>query len=143
MIRIRYSAGNSFGVSPRCRTEDTSYREHAHRVREIKPTIPWIAFPNLIAPFGGGVPGAICEVVGEMEAAVHVSRRTVDNNITRGPVDSQRWRIERFCWAECVRVIVDVPGIGKSKKLEGMKAERKYKWRCLNRGFSFWVVVIV
>lgn len=34
---------------------------HAHMVREISPTIPWIALPYRIAPFGGGVPGAICD----------------------------------------------------------------------------------
>ena len=38
--------------------EDTRFGEHAHMVRAIVPTIPWIALPYRIAPFGGGVPGA-------------------------------------------------------------------------------------
>ena len=69
--------------------------------------------------------------------------RTVDNNIARGPVDRQCWRIWRFGREECVRFIVSVPRIEKSVKLGRAKAEREYKWRFLNRGFTFWVVVIV
>ena len=50
-----------WGKSEAGHTENTRFGEHAHMVREIKPTIPWIALPNRIAPFGGGVPGAKCD----------------------------------------------------------------------------------
>lgn len=82
VIRMRYSAGNSSGVSPKRRVGDTRFREHVHKVREIKPTIPWIALPYRIAPFGGGVPGAICDGLRQNGSVAHVARRTVDNNIT-------------------------------------------------------------
>ena len=137
VIRMRYSAVSSFGVSPRRHTEDTRFGGHAHKVREINPTIPWIALPNRIAPFGGGVPGAIRDSYERMGSMVHVSGRTVDNDIARGPVDGQRWRIRRLGWEECISLIIGVPRIEKSKKLEGTKAEIKYRWRCLNSGFSF------
>ena len=106
-------------------------------MREIKPTIPWIALPNRIALFGGGVPGAICDGCRRNGSTVYVSGRTVDNDITRSSVYRQRWRIERFYWGECVGVIVDVSRIEKSKKLEGMKAEKTIQVEMLEERLQF------
>ena len=67
-----------------------------------------------------------------------MSGHTVDNDITRGPVNRQRWRIGRFCREECVRFIVNVPRIEKSeKKLGGMKAEKKIQVEVLEQRLKF------
>jgi len=101
-----------------------AFQEHAHRVRVISPTIPWIALPNRIAPFGGGVPGAICDDCKWTRSMVYVSRRTVDNDITRGPEHCQRWRSGRFCREECVGLIVNVPGTEESENQARIEAEK-------------------
>jgi len=137
VIRMRYSAISSFGVSPGCHTEDTRFREHAHRVRVINPTIPWITLPNRIAPFGGGVPGAICDRCRRTRSTVHVAGRTVNNDNTRGPIDRQRGRSCRFGRGKCVRLIVDVPRTEKSGNCEGKKAEKRIQVELFEQGLQF------
>lgn len=106
---------------------------HAHRVRVINPTIPWIALPNRIAPFGGGVPGAICDSCRRNGSMERVARLTVDNDIARGPVHCQRWRSGGFGWEECVRFIVGVSRTEKSENWSGIKAERKVQVKMLEQ----------
>ena len=102
-----------------------AFQGHAHMVRVINPTIPWIALPNRIAPFGGGVPGAACDGCEQTKSMVNVPRRTVDHDITRGPVYRQRRRIGGFGWKEGIGFIVDVPRIKKSEKWARIEAERR------------------
>ena len=91
-----------------------AFQGHAHRVRVISPTIPWIALPNRIAPLGGEVPGAVCDKCERIRSVAHAPRRTVDNDITRGSIHRQRWRSGGFGRKECVRFIIGVPETEKS-----------------------------
>ena len=125
------------GVSPGCLMEATRFGEHAHIVRAINPTIPWIALPNRIAPFGGGVPGAICDSCKRSRSRVNGPRRTVDDDITRGPKDRQRGRIGWLSWEECVGFIVDVPGTEISKNCRGMRTKKKVQVEVLEQGLQF------
>lgn len=68
---------------------------------------------------------------------MHAGRHTVDNNITRAPVDRQRGRIGGFCWDECVRLIVDVPRIEKSGNLEEIEAGREIQVEMLVQRLQF------
>jgi len=114
-----------------------AFRCHAHKVREINPTIPWIALPYRIAPFGGGVPGAICDNCKRTRSTENASRRTVDNDIAGSPVHRQRWRRGWLGWRECVRVIVDVPRTEISEIWTGAKAERRIQVEVLEQRLQF------
>ena len=71
------------------------------------------------------MPGAVCDGCEQTKSMVNVSRRTVDNDITRGPVHRQRRRIGGFGWKEGIGFIVDVPRIKKSEKWARIEAERR------------------
>jgi hypothetical protein len=71
-----------------------------------------------------------------MEARHIYQRQTVNNDITRCPIDRQRWRIGGLGWEECVGFIVGVPRTETSIKRERMK-EKKVQVEVFEQGLQF------